>query len=54
MKLSGIDLHSNKGAHLLVQVRVAALNGELKMQEEPIPRRFPMKEKCGERLGRVA
>jgi hypothetical protein len=45
---------TDKGAHLLVQVRVAALNGELKMREEPIPRRFPIKEKCGERLERVA
>jgi hypothetical protein len=41
---------TDEGAHLLVQVLVAALNGELKMRDKPIPRRFSSKEKCGERL----
>jgi hypothetical protein len=35
----------NKGAHLLVQVRVAVLNGELNMREMPEPRRFTPEEK---------
>ena len=36
---------TDKGAHLLVQVRVAVLNGEMKMREKPIPYRFPTKNK---------
>jgi hypothetical protein len=35
---------TNKGAHLLVQVRVAVLNGELKMRDMP-DRRLSSKEK---------
>jgi len=31
-------------AQLQVQVHVAALNGELKMRDKPIPRRFSRKE----------
>jgi hypothetical protein len=34
---------TNKGAHLLVQVRVAVLNGELKMRDMP-DRRRPLTE----------
>jgi hypothetical protein len=45
---------TDEGAHLLVQVRVAALNGELKMREKPIPRRFSSKENCGDQLKRAA
>ena len=45
---------TDKGAYLLVQVRVAVLNGELKMREKPIPRRFPIKEKCAERMEKAA
>jgi hypothetical protein len=36
---------TDKGAHLLVQVRVVALNGELKMRDMPEPRRFSPEEK---------
>ncbi len=36
---------TDKGAHLLVQVRVAVLNGELKMRDMPEPRRFDADEK---------
>ena len=39
-----------EGAHLLSQVRVTALNGELKMRDKPLPRRFSSREKCGKRL----
>lgn len=45
---------TDKGAHLLVQVRVAVLNGELTMREKPIPRRFPIKEKCVDQLEHAA
>ena len=31
---------TNQGAHLLIQVRVAVLNGNLKMREMPKPRGF--------------
>src|SRR5437899_8410878 len=41
-------------AHLLVQVRVAVLNGELKMREKPIPRRFPTKDKYGDQVEHAA
>ena len=36
---------TDKGAHLLVQVRVAVLNGELKIREMPDPRRFAPEKK---------
>ncbi|KRB75759.1 hypothetical protein ASE07_26485 [Noviherbaspirillum sp. Root189] len=36
---------TNKGAHLLVQVRVAVLNGELKMRDMPDRRRTHAKQK---------
>lgn len=36
---------TDKGAHLIVQFRVAVLNGELKMREMPEPRRFDADEK---------
>jgi hypothetical protein len=39
---------TNQGAHLLVQVRVAVLNGELKMRDEPKPRRFNCEHRRGE------
>jgi hypothetical protein len=45
---------TNKGAHLLVQVRVAVLNGDLKMREMPVPRRFPAGRKPDDRGQRVA
>lgn len=45
---------TNKGAHLLVQVRVAVLNGELKMREKPEPRRFTPEEKRTVRSQRIA
>jgi hypothetical protein len=45
---------TDEGAHLLVQVRVAALNGDLKMRHKPIPRRFPSKQKCDVQLQRAA
>jgi hypothetical protein len=45
---------TNKGAHLLVQVRVAVLNGELKMREMPEPRRFGTELKRDDRDQRVA
>ncbi len=45
---------TNKGAHLLVQVRVAVLNGELKMRESPEPRRFSTEQKLGDRRQLVA
>ncbi|MEB0013945.1 ISKra4 family transposase [Glaciimonas sp. Gout2] len=45
---------TNKGAHLLVQVRIAVLNGELKMREMPEPRRFTSEEKSSVRFERFA
>jgi len=39
---------TNKGAHLLIQVRVAVLNGELKMRDLPIPLQSRTKQKSGE------
>jgi len=45
---------TDEGAHLLVQVRVAVLNGALKMREKPIPRRFSSKENGGDQLKRAA
>src|SRR5712692_4710223 len=45
---------TNKGAHLLVQVRVAVLNGQLKMREMPEPRRFTPEEKSSVRCERFA
>ena len=36
---------TDKGAHLLVQVRVSVLNGELKVREMPEPRLFAPNEK---------
>jgi hypothetical protein len=36
---------TNKGAHLLFQVRVAVLNGELKMRDMPGPRRVLAEQK---------
>jgi hypothetical protein len=45
---------TNKGAHLLVQVRVAVLNGELEMREIPEPRRFPAERKRDDHYQRVA
>ena len=44
---------TDKGAHLLVQVRVAVLTGELKMRERPKPRRFSEDEKRDDRCQRV-
>jgi len=41
---------TDEGAHLLVQVRVAVLNGELKMREKPIPRRFSRRENGSDQL----
>ena len=38
---------TNQGAHLLVQVRVAVLNGELKMRDKPKPRRFHCEHRHG-------
>jgi len=45
---------TNKGAHLLVQVRVAVLNGDLKMREMPEPRRTRAKQKPDDRYQRLA
>ena len=45
---------TDKGAHLLVQVRVSVLNGELKMREMPEPRRFAPNEKRNVRCQRFA
>jgi hypothetical protein len=45
---------TNKGAHLLVQVRVAVLNGDLKMREMPKPLQFPVEQKRDYRCQRVA
>jgi hypothetical protein len=45
---------TDKGAHRLVQVRVAVLNGELTMREKPIPRRFPTKDKYGDKVEHAA
>ena len=45
---------TNKGAHLLVQVRVALLNGDLKMREMPEPRRTRAKQKPDDRYQRLA
>ena len=45
---------NDEGAHLLVQIRVAALNGELKVREQPIPRRFASKGKCDDQWERAA
>src|SRR5437899_8108716 len=45
---------TDKGAHLLVQVRVSVLNGELKMREMPEPRRFAPSEKRNVRCQRFA
>ena len=45
---------TNKGAHLLVQVRVAVLNGDLKMREMPEPRRTRAKQKSEARCQRLA
>lgn len=45
---------TNKGAHLLVQVRVAVLNGDLKMREMPEPRRTRAKQKPEARCQRLA
>lgn len=45
---------TDEGAHLLVQVRVAALNGELKMRDNPMPRRFTGKGTCDEQSKRAA
>jgi hypothetical protein len=39
---------TNQGAHLLIQVRVAVLNGDLKMREIPKPRRFHSERRRGE------
>lgn len=39
---------TNQGAHLLVQVRVAVLNGDLKMRDMPKPRRFHSERRRGE------
>jgi hypothetical protein len=45
---------TNKGAHLLVQVRVAVLNGDLKMREMPEPLQFSAARKRDNRRQRVA
>jgi hypothetical protein len=45
---------TNKGAHLLVQVRVAVLNGDLNMREMPKPLQFPVEQKRDDRCQRVA
>jgi len=45
---------TNKGAHLLVQVRVAVLNGDLKMREMPEPPQFSAERKRDDRCQRVA
>jgi hypothetical protein len=42
------------GAHLLVQVRVAALYGELKSRERSIPRRSRVKEKYDGKLAHAS
>ncbi|WP_086386547.1 hypothetical protein [Caballeronia sordidicola] len=45
---------TNKGAHLLVQVRVAVLNGDLKMREMPEPLQFYAERKRDDRCQRDA
>jgi hypothetical protein len=45
---------TNKGAHLLVQVRVAVLNGDLKMREMPEPLQFFAERKREGHCQRVA
>jgi len=45
---------TNKGAHLLVQVRVAVLNGDLNMREMPKPLQFSAEQKRDDRCQRVA
>ena len=45
---------TDKGAHLLVQVRVAAINGDLKMRDKPEPRRFASEQKRDDRRQRAA
>ena len=45
---------TNKGAHLLVQVRVAVLNGDLNMRGMPKPLQFPVEQKHDDRCQRVA
>lgn len=44
---------TNKGAHLLIQVRVAVLNGELEMRDLPLPLRSQTKQKSGEPCQRM-
>ena len=39
---------TNQGAHLLIQVRVAVLNGDLEMWEMPKPRQFHSERRRGE------
>ena len=45
---------TNEGAHLLVQVRVAVLNGDLIMREMPKPLQFPVQQKRDDRCQCVA
>lgn len=45
---------TNKGAHLLVQVRVAVLNGDLEMREMPEPLQFYAERKRDDRGQYVA
>ena len=45
---------TNQGAHLLVQVRVAVLNGDLRMREIPKPRRFSVECKPDDDRQRIA